>query len=370
MQSQGRFTEDQVTAFMAKRKETKKPAWSLATEMGDLSKAEADNLEKKHNLTILSLINNQEQTHFTFTPRESNLSVGPFVGGFELFLHATSNITESDFNAICSGYDRSSQIKLDSKFAATADSQPFDPEQKGFFTVIRTNDSIEEIYSSSFLGEQKILALLATYWLLGWATIESQDQAIKRQHEQSLSEKDRKLRDQMNQVFLELDQSNYYAWLDVTITSSCEEIDKAAQSRMEQFALPVVDRLFLLDEAKIPDLLLKKLAEARKILTDPAKRSEYDQKMEQGHVGSFIDDSQAVQEEEALRRAREALSQGETQQALASIEALQPSLQASVSIAVLYSDTLAKSDLAKNPATCKKSGDRSETGYVEKPGST
>jgi curved DNA-binding protein CbpA len=185
--------------------------------------------------------------------------------------------------------------------------------------------------------------------LAGLLELESQENAAARRHEASLSPQARTFRDEIVSKGSSLETLSYYQLLNIQPDTPSEQIKGAVERLIERYSSPEFDTALLESEKSFPARLIEKAAQAHKVLSDPAKRAEYDQFLASGRAGSFAQQSVGLRVDEFLTAGNILLTQGKETEALTHFEKAVIAVAHSPALVIPYARLLLK--LRRNDRT-------------------
>ncbi len=319
LQKKGKFTEAQVIQFLVMLKDGKTAPWAAAISIVRLPSDQEEALWKEYvgSIAAISAALPKAEVKFQETPPAAS---GRLLPGLRLLLAIAHALPTDVGQKLVPKLARENFVFLDEKLERTMEPLPLDPEEKGLLNVVRTNNVISEVYSSSFLDPDKIYSLLLAYTLVGLLRLESVAEISEKKFFASLGEKERALRNEVNALFGQLDRSSYYDWLGTQPEATLAEIEKVWNEKLNRYSSLPPEKFLQSSELSKHETIMKKLAEARMVLINPAKRSEYDAYLASGETGSFVERSLTIREEDWLRKGATQEASGESAQALSIYE--------------------------------------------------
>jgi len=345
---EGRINETQHKSYLQENLKVKKNAWELAQKLANLSEQELENKKKRLAEIILTTASAGLEAELTFQPTSSGSNLPILFPYQRVLILATSALSSEQIDHLCPQLTMKSLILIDPKKDKEIDGLALGPEERGVLTVIRNSKTVAEVFSGSFLNPQKIHPLLFSYWLGELFLLETEEDAEMRKLLASLSPKERALREEI--LNLERSPASYYEWLSITPSISISDITKKASSLIERYASPSVEKLFLKSEKNVLSTVIGRLEEARGVLSNVNKKTEYDQFLASGQSGSFLVQSSAIKTETIFNEAQKLLSEGKVQQAISLFEKALGEDHPSNLLIATYAKTVLKVGGAQNPS--------------------
>jgi curved DNA-binding protein CbpA len=318
LKEKGALTETQYAAYLEEIRKPKTNLWEACLRAG----ASADAMAQARSGYAIHL----GKTCAIGAPGASKFQVleleqpQAHLHGLSFLIGALSSLPQDQLAPLCPDLVPDSAVKFDEKLEKAVSPLPLAPEEKGLVTVIKNNRTVADVFSSSFLGKEKIERLLVALWLFGLLKVENAKSVERKQHESSLSQGDAQFVALLRKKFSESSKTTYYEWLAVTPDSKSEKIKAAAEQWIEKLSSPQVEKMFLKEDVKILSKLIAQIKEASQVLTNVAQRAEYDTYIASGKRGSFVQTSAVGREQEVMHKVTASLSSGKPMEAFTAVQ--------------------------------------------------
>jgi curved DNA-binding protein CbpA len=336
LQREGRLTAEQFEASLAETRQSKEHPWDQAARIATLPASHEAPLKSKYIRQIAGILAGLPPADVRFTPGNVTVDAAGAVPGPRLLIDLAAEADILFLKELCPELHPSSRVSVNQKLVDLWTPLPVSPEERGLLTVAQNNSVVSDVYSSSFLGEERVSRLLVSFCLAGFVALEHAEVAERKDHEIKLTPDEKAELESLRTLHSRLAETTYYEWLAISPQASAEQVKKEGAERIERLASPRVERLFLAREHAVLAELSEKLTEALKVLANPAQRKEYNTFVESGHRGSFLGQSKVGREQEALNDGTALLRQGKIEAALDLWEAEIAGLPAPISLIVEY----------------------------------
>jgi len=319
LHKEGKMTSEGYNQYLAKLKTPKPNLWGEALDISKLPPMEISGLKAKYAVALSRAAIALPSASVQMTPADPSKLDSKIADGVRFLIDTLESFPAAEIAKICPDFDEKSSIFLDAATEKKFSPLPLSPEEKGLLTVILHNQLLSEVFSSSFLGKERISRMILVFWLIGLVKLEGQETVARKAHEKTLTPEDKKVVQRLRNLRSSLDQTSYYQWLGVAPSTPPDQIQDAFRTQIEFLSTPSLPKLFYGEEKGIPDMLITKLQEAAKVLLNTEQKQEYDSFLASGKTGSFSGMSKVGKELEVLQEVL-GLSQKDPMKALGLLE--------------------------------------------------
>ena len=301
------ISETEYKEYLKKCAATKTSAWGLANPEKKMSPEELLDIRRQHVQDILSNLKLNQFVSATFHSATGIAQTDTLIEPLRLLMVVASKFSQKEILAF-----RPELAAEETRISMQKD-LPVDllsEDQQGLFTVIEHNDNLGDILESSFLDNEVIYQSILAFSSTGYIRAESASESEKRQFLENLTDEQKKERQILKNILQKLTNANLYECLGIETDSDQEDVQKGFETQNQKFADQKFHGLFFRKEEDAVPLIRERIKKAHAILSNPEKKIEYDLFLQKGDTGSFLDQSQTIQEEKIIQELNKMVADG------------------------------------------------------------
>lgn len=293
----GHLPKEDLDDYLLKAMDANVRQWELALETKAVSDETLFDYKKNHATFVWEHIHHENFEKIAFEPRALPASLPTLVSTTEMVLLVSKTLQEKD---IFQRYPHlklpQTSIMLEDGFPETVD----DSSLMGLRNIIATNATVQSIFDNSLLDRPQILQLLCALALLEWISIDSPVNRLTKTFVESLSEKNRQLRQDVIAQYQKLSQANIYERLHASPTEELSSIQQKYFDIKSKLSTISGASIFHKTEENMVQKTLLLIEEAYSVVSNAAKRNEYNEYLKKGCEAQFFETSQSLAHEKAF----------------------------------------------------------------------